>query len=269
MANQVVVELSAEDASMVAAWQRAKDNISQFEEKIKSTKGHSKGWTDEMKRALPALVALFRERWSASRPSRKGPNTWWTSTGINGRSCGRLSPKQLKSRQELTQMLALSGNLKQAPAVERALEEIDTATKDEKLAVFRSVSQAAPGLERHKQTELVKEIAPLAEILGTEGAGEVGQIAGTPVKVARHKSMAELANLAHMAMSHAGGRGAELGDEGSLRALQIFQKRLGMSVERASRSNRRHCRRGFKAATSKRSVRRSTRTRACRSLPRT
>ena len=139
--------------------------------------------------------------------------------------------EQLKSRQELTQMLAMSGNLKQAPAVEKALEEIDTAKKDDKLAVFRSVSQAAPGLDRHKQTDLVKEIAPLAEILGTEGAGEVGKIAGTLSKVAPQKSMAELANLAHLAASHAGGRGAELGDEGSLRALQIFQKRVGMSVE--------------------------------------
>ena len=269
MANQITVELSAEDASMVAAWQRAKDNLSEFEEKIKSSKGHSKGWTDEMQEGFAGVGRSLLGTMVGFEAVTKGAEYLVDLYRDQRKELTEVVAEQLKSRNELTQMLAMSGNLKQTPAVEKALEEIDTAKKDEKLAVFRSVSQAAPGLERHKQTDLVKEIAPLAEILGTEGAGEVGKIAGTLSKVTPQKSIAELANLAHAAVSHAGGRGAELGDEGSLRSLQIFQKRLGMSVEQGLAFESEALEKGLTGKDVEKIGTALTKTRACSSLPRT
>jgi hypothetical protein len=234
MGGQITIELSAKDAEMVAAWQRQRDNVGLFEEKIKSAQGHSKGWTDEMQEGFKGVGRSLLGNLVSIEAVTKGAEFLTECYRGQVRELHEIVAKQRESREELTHLLTLSGKGKEAPAVEKALDNIGTAKKDEKLAVYKSVSEAAPELATQKQTELTKQIAPLAEILGTGGASEVGKIAGTLSKVAPDKSERELANLAHMARQHSGGHGAELGDDGSLRALQILkQKRVGMSTEQA------------------------------------
>ena len=171
MPNQVIVELSAKDAEMVAAWQRRRKTSRLWKEKLKSTKEHSKGWTSEMKEGFEGVGDGIVKAVIGFEAMKKVGEGLVEVYRENVNQLHEIVAAQRESREELTHMLAKSGKLKQAPEIERGLAQIDGAFREEKQATYKAVSEAAPELNTKKQVELVKEIAPLAGILGRGGSG--------------------------------------------------------------------------------------------------
>jgi hypothetical protein len=85
-----------------------------------------------------------------------------------------------------------------------------------------------------RQLSLTKQIAPLAEIVGESGLGELGKLAGTLATTAGNRSDFDLANLATVATREVrADRRGELADPASLRALNILQHQAGFSLEKS------------------------------------
>jgi hypothetical protein len=233
MANKITVEMSAQDAELVAAWQRQKQNLAEFDEHVHRTHKTTESWGTSFK----ADLADFGKGLVASYAGFEGVKLGAEKVAEAFKKWNEELDEVLKKQREhlklLSQELAMSGKLNQAPEIEKGLDQIKGATAKEKDAIFGGVAQAAPELSSNQQLALTKELAPLGEFLDEGRLNAVGGIAGTLQKAMPKRSGHDVANMAWTASQIAGNRRGELSDPASVRALEILQTRAGMSGERA------------------------------------
>jgi hypothetical protein len=232
MANKVTVELSAKDGEMVAAWQRSKNSLAEFEEGIKRAHHKTESWGGEFKKDLADFGKGLTASVGGFELMKKGVELVEEAYGNWSHKIDEVITKQRESRAELTHTLALAGKLADSPKVEEALKSVEGAKREEAKAAYTGVSNAAPELSTDQQLDLTRQVAPLAAAVGEQGVEETGRVAGTLQKVAPGRSAFDVANMAHVAMQQVDARRrGELSDPGSLRALEILQG-AGMSTEK-------------------------------------
>jgi hypothetical protein len=169
MANNITVELTPKDAEMVSAWQRQRENLASFADGLQKTHGEAKNLTDGMIQGFKGVGESLLNSFLGFEAVRKVGDFVVDAYREQAKELTEVVAKQRESREELTHMLALSGQIKAGPEVEKALDGITTATKAEKLTSFKAVGEAAPNLSTTGQYALVRELAPIAEVVGEQG----------------------------------------------------------------------------------------------------
>jgi hypothetical protein len=238
VANKITVELEPKDAEMVAAWQRQRDNIAAFGEQIQNAGEHTKkahheadSWLGRMKEGLSENTSKLINFFTGFAVVEKAADLVGEAIHKWIEELDEVLHKQREHEKLLAQELALAGKLSLAPQIEHGLEEIKGAKKSEKNALYAGVSSAAPDLSAEQQLALVKELAPLGSLLDESHLTSTAGIAGTLQAAAPGRKAGDIANLAYRASQMAGKRAGELGDPSTTRALELLQKKGGMSLE--------------------------------------
>jgi len=241
MTNTITVELTPKDSEMLQAWQRQRDNIAAFASEIEKA-GHSaqhankdtETWTDNIQKGLEESVKKVGKFIGGFALIETTAEKVVDSFDKWIEDLDEVVKKEREAKKELEEYLVLAGKLDKAPAVEAGLENITTATREQKSAIHKGVLDAAPNLDEQKQLRLTEQIAPIAQATGTEGARTIGQVAGTFQEAAPNRAAFDVANMAKamVEMVSKEQRG-QLSSPAGLKALETLQQHAGMSEEQA------------------------------------
>ncbi len=231
--GKVTIDIDAEDAKAVQAWQRQKSSFIEFNDALRSMHTESHTLSERFLEDIEGWGKGLAATYVGFEGVKKVAESVVEAYHREAEELHEVVQRQRESREELTHMLALSGKLRDTPLVEKGLGEISEATKAERKAAFGGIAEAAPELGTAGQLSLTKAIAPMAEVLGEEGMGQFARIAATLKRAAPDRTDFDVANLANVAVGQAGGRRGELADPATVRALEILQGKAGMSAERA------------------------------------
>lgn len=238
MPNEIKVILTAEDAELVQAWQRGRDNVAQYADQVKKSgeehqkMGHHGAESFEsissgVKKTTNDLAGMV----VGFKAVEKGADLIHESFREWVKDLEDAANKERDFRVELTKTLALQGKLHDEPEVEKRLEKITGASKEQKLIAFKAVGDVAPGLNTDEQMGIVDQTAKLGRTGGEEAITRASRAGAVIKQVDPSLSPFEAANLGKVASDQARGRAGELADPASLRSLEILHHRAGMSMD--------------------------------------
>ncbi len=112
--------------------------------------------------------------------------------------------------QEMSKLIAMSGNAKLAPQIEADLASIKGMTKGDKAAAYQGAWSGASDRGKDFQMGLVMATKPLAPFVGGQATGEINQFAGDLAGLDKDMTPEQAANLAQYMSGLLGNNKSEL-----------------------------------------------------------
>jgi hypothetical protein len=239
MANRITVELTAQDAEMVAAWQRQRDNVGAFAARIEEANAktrdahkHSQEWLGGVQDGLDHSIKDMAKFATSFTLVEKGLDGIIEKYREWAKEIEEVAEKLEQQQQKVGEQLTLQGRMKEAPEILEKVKEVH-ALDSEKTAVMEGLTRANPKLTKDQIVGLEKQLAPQGEIYGPENLKTIGGIAGKLQGVDDKKSAAQIADLTLFAAQHTEGRFGELADPAAQRTMQLLKNKAGFSTEKA------------------------------------